>query len=98
MSLLDDLFNLGQTTPKKEAKQRDTGIFGFGSNDQYKASGSTFQSNGYTNRSTDEALKRADETTCYSGSLICPICRTPKSSPSALEKCLAQHRADGYNC
>lgn len=91
-------FSSSPVTPRKEDKTRDTGIFGFGSNDQYKPVGSTINAYGTQHKSTDAALKHLDRTMCYSGTLICPICRCEKSSPSKYNKCLQEHEKMGYDC
>lgn len=95
---LGALLGGGQTTPQKEAKSRDEGIFGLGTNSERQPVGTTFMAYGRHHRNEDEALQHLDDTACYSGSLICPVCRQPKSSPSELARCKAQHRRDGYNC
>lgn len=98
VSFIDELFSSGQTAPKKVAKSQDEGMFNLGTNNERQPIGTTFMAYGKHHRNEAEALQYLDDTTCYSGSLICPGCGQEKSSPSELKRCIAQHRRDGYNC
>lgn len=97
MGFFDTFFNTGQA-PQKEAKTHDTGLFGFGSHDEYKPSGTTFSVAGKRYSSSEDATKDLDNRVCYSGTLICPVCRQAKNSASEVADCLAEHRRRGYDC
>lgn len=96
--LIDSLIGSSQTSPQKKAQSRDEGIYGYGSGDQYLPVGSTFNAYGTQHQSTEAALKHLDETMCYDGTLICPICQRAKESPSAYNRCLREHQSAGYDC
>lgn len=96
--LIDSLFSSGEASYHKVDKSRDEGISGYGSQDQYMPAGTTFMKHGKRYGSTEEYLRDLDQTTCYSGTLRCPVCGNPKNSPSEVELCKAEHRRNGYNC
>lgn len=97
-SFIDGLFSSSQSASRKEAKARDEGIFNLGSNNERQPAGTTFKAYGGIHRNETEALQYLDDTTCYSGTLRCPVCGEPKNSPSEVELCRKQHRRDGYRC
>lgn len=81
-----------------KARTRDEGLYGLGSNNEYQPVGSTFKAYGNIHRNETEALRYLDDTTCYSGSLVCPICGDEKNKPSEVELCKKAHRLRGYDC
>lgn len=95
---IDSLFGSSQTAPQKEAKTQDEGLFGFGKNNERQPTGTTFKAYGKHHRNAEEALEYLDRSTCYSGTLRCPVCGQAKNKPSDVERCKAQHRRDGYEC